>query len=97
MLQLYGEYQNQNVRGGQQETFASSKAVLEDLNMKFRSKLNHGFTNRGCLHCAILKAYNTAQKMKLSIKDLFNKCDQRKTSFFVQCKARDRQFQKMKT
>ena len=44
--------------------------------MKFRSKLNHGFTNRGCLHCAILKAYNTAQKMKLSIKDLFNKCDQ---------------------
>ena len=37
----------------------SSKAVPEDLNMKFRSKLNHGFTNCGCLHCAIaiLKAY----------------------------------------
>ena len=25
--------------------------------MKFRSKLNHGFTNRGCLHCAILTLY----------------------------------------
>ena len=25
--------------------------------MKFRSKFSHGFTNRGCLHCAILKAY----------------------------------------
>ena len=24
--------------------------------MKFRSKFNHGFINRGCLHCAILKA-----------------------------------------
>ena len=25
------------------------------LNPKFRSKLNHGFTNHGCLHCAVLK------------------------------------------
>ena len=25
--------------------------------MKFRSIFNHDFTNRGCLHCAILKAY----------------------------------------
>ena len=24
--------------------------------MKFISKFNHGFTNRGCLHCAVLKA-----------------------------------------
>ena len=24
--------------------------------MKFRSKFNHGFINRGCLHYAILKA-----------------------------------------
>ena len=29
----------------------------KDSKMKFRSKFNHGFTNRGCLHCAILKAY----------------------------------------
>ena len=42
--------------GGQQEPVASDKAVLKDLKMKFRSKFNHGFTNRGCLHCAILKA-----------------------------------------
>ena len=39
---------------GQQELIFSSKAVAEDLNMKFRSKFNHGFANRGCLHCAIL-------------------------------------------
>ena len=25
--------------------------------MKLRSKLNQGFTNPVCLHCAILKAY----------------------------------------
>ena len=31
-----------------------SKAVPEDFNMKFRSKFNHGFTNRGCFHCATL-------------------------------------------
>ena len=29
----------------------SNKPVLEDLNLKFRSKFNHG-----CLHCAIPKA-----------------------------------------
>ena len=33
----------------------SSKAASEVLNMKFRSKVNHGFTS-GCLHCAILNA-----------------------------------------
>ena len=27
--------------------------------MKFRSKFNNSFTKRGCLHYAILKAYNT--------------------------------------
>ena len=26
------------------------------MSIKFRSKYNHGFTNRGCVHCAILKA-----------------------------------------
>ena len=24
--------------------------------MKHKSNFNHGFTNRGCLHCAIIKA-----------------------------------------
>ena len=30
--------------------------MLVDLNIKFISKFNHGFTNLGCLHCAIRKA-----------------------------------------
>ena len=37
--------------------FSSSvKTVPEDLNLKFRSKFNHSFTNHGCLHYAALKA-----------------------------------------
>ena len=39
--------------------FSSPKKLSEDLNMKFRSKFNHGFTYDGCLHCVILKTlYN---------------------------------------
>ena len=34
----------------------SSNAVPADLNLKFISKLKHGFTTHGCLHCALLKA-----------------------------------------
>ena len=34
----------------------SSKTVSDDFNLKFTSKFNHGFTNHGCLQCAILKA-----------------------------------------
>ena len=33
----------------------SNKAVPENLNLKFKSIYNYGFTNHGCLHCAILK------------------------------------------
>ena len=40
---------------GQQETIVSSKAVTENLNLKFRLKFNQGFTNHDCLHCAVLK------------------------------------------
>ena len=32
--------------------------------MKFRSKFNHGFTYRGCLHCAILKALCSFKKKR---------------------------------
>ena len=32
--------------------------------MKYRSKFKHGFTNRGCLHSAILKALHGFQKKK---------------------------------
>ena len=31
------------------------KTVIDDLKLKFISKLDHGFNNHGCLHCAILK------------------------------------------
>ena len=41
---------------GQQEPAVSSKAVAEDLNIRFRSNFYHGFTNHGFQHCAILKA-----------------------------------------
>ena len=34
----------------------SSKAIPEHLNLKFKSKINPGFTNHGCLHCAVLKS-----------------------------------------
>ena len=30
--------------------------LLENLNWKFRSKLNHGFSNHGCLYYVIMKA-----------------------------------------
>ena len=34
----------------------SSKIVPGNLNLKFSLKFNHGFTNHGCLYCAILKS-----------------------------------------
>ena len=43
------------------ETIVSSKDVPEVLDMKYKSKFKHGFTNRGCLHCAILKALHGFQ------------------------------------
>ena len=46
----------------------SSKAVPEDLNMKCRSKLNHG-----CLHCAILKAlYDCKVTRAHKARDIYN-------------------------
>ena len=44
--------------GGQQEPIVSSKTVLEDLNMKFRSKFSHG-----CQHCAIQSLQGNRYKM----------------------------------
>ena len=32
--------------------------------MKYRSEFKHGFTNRGCLHCAILKALHGVQEKR---------------------------------
>ena len=53
------------------EPIISSKAVPEDLNVKFKSKFNHGFTNRGCLRCAILKAYKTRDMQFFKILKMF--------------------------
>ena len=45
-----------------QETVVSSKAVPELSDVKYRSEFKHGFTNRGCLHCATLKALHDFQE-----------------------------------
>ena len=37
-------------------------AYIKDMNMKYRFK--HGFTNRGYLHCAILKAFHGFQEKR---------------------------------
>ena len=39
--------------------------------MKFSSKFNHGFTNRGYLHCAVLKAYK-ARDRQFSLQNVQN-------------------------
>ena len=44
--------------------FVSSKAVPEVLDRKDKSECKHGFTNRGCLHCAILKALHGFPKKR---------------------------------
>ena len=49
----------ERLRGCHSASVVSSKAVPEDLNMKFRSKFNHRFTNHGCLYWAISKASKT--------------------------------------
>ena len=39
--------------------------------MKFRPKFNHGFTNRGCFHCAFIKAlYNFKEKRAHKAQDM---------------------------
>ena len=50
VFQFFGE----KLAGVYYEPVLSRKAVPEDLNMEFRLKFNHGFTNRGCLVCGIL-------------------------------------------
>ena len=56
---------------GLQETIAPSKAVPEVLDMKYRSKFKHGFTNQGYSHCAILKSlYGFQEKRTLKSRDM---------------------------
>ena len=55
---MYLETRGKGLLGGtgeQEETMVSSKTVPEDLNLKLILKFNPGFTNHGCLQCAILK------------------------------------------
>ena len=58
MLSMYKEVMGR----GLQETIVSSKAVPKVLDMKYRSEFKYGFANRGCLHCAILKALHRCQE-----------------------------------
>ena len=39
-----------------QHFFSSPVNLERELNLKFGSKFNHGFTNHECFHCAIIKA-----------------------------------------
>ena len=55
----------------QWEPTASSKAAPEYLNVEFRAKVNHGFTNRDCLHCAFVKAYQ-ARDMQFFLQNVQN-------------------------
>ena len=43
----------------------SSKTVPEDLNLKFRSKVNPAFTNHGRLHSAIIKTLYGFKKKRV--------------------------------
>ena len=51
---------------------ACTKVVPVHLNVKFISKYNnHGFTNRGCLHCATLKGlYGFKGKRACKVRDM---------------------------
>ena len=49
---------------GVSRKLVSSKAVPEGLNLKCRSKFNQGFTNRGCLHWAILNVLHGFKEKK---------------------------------
>ena len=41
------------------------KAVPEIFYVKYRSESKYGLTNRGCLHCAILKALHAFQETRV--------------------------------
>ena len=46
-----------------------------DLDMKFISKFSNGYTNGGCLHCAILKAlYGFKDKRAHKARNFPSKC-----------------------
>ena len=65
--------------------FYSRETVPKDLNMKYRSKFNHGFTNSGYLHCDILKAlYDIKEKRAPKARDMQFSCW---SFFFIKLQA----------
>ena len=64
-------------------------SLVKLLDMKYRSKFKHGFTNRGCLHSAILKALRGFQKKKeptgQGVCNFFIKIFQMRFSRFSKC------------
>lgn len=73
----------------------SSKAVLEDLNLKLRSAFNHGFICYGCLHCDILKNfYSFKEKRAHKGKKIFLKWSKwdfwHLTAYWINSKMRNR-------
>ena len=52
----------------------SSKAVPKVFDMKYRSEFKHGFTNRGHLHCAVVKPLHRFQEKKLTNQGIRNFC-----------------------
>ena len=50
------------------------KAVPEDLNLKFRSRFNHTFTNHGCLHYAIPKTLYSFKEKRAGKQGIVNFC-----------------------
>ena len=48
-----------------------TNTVPVDLNIKFVSKFNHSFINRGCLHCAIVKVlYGFKEKRAHKVREI---------------------------
>ena len=54
------------------ENIVSGKAVPEVSDMKYKSELKHGFTDRGCLHCGILKLYTVSRKKEPTYLGIYN-------------------------
>ena len=63
--------------------------------MKYRSEFKHGFTNRGYLHCAILKALHGFQEKgahKSRVCKFFFKMFQMRFSRFSKCLKKKKKF-----
>lgn len=59
--------------------YSSPVKLIENLDLKFRLKINHGFTNHGCKDCALLKPLYNFKEREHSRQEIFlpkcSKCD----------------------